>query len=405
MKNKIFIAFLLLFFSFINAEKLIIGVYDNKPLTYIENNQYKGFAVDLLKEIAKREGWSLDFKYDSFFNLLNDIYAEKIDLIIALGKNEEREKFILYPQEPFFTNWGVIYSYKKIDSLLDLKNKKIAVLKGDIYNKKIYDLIQKLGLSVEFMGFNSYDDVLKSVRNNICDAGVVNRIYSGNTYRLYKTPIVFSPIEVYYGFSKNIDESIINKIDYYLKKWKFDDNSIYAILFNKYILKNSVPSWIRDLLVFLPIVSITFFVSTLIYYFLFKKTLFNLKNKNVELDAYVHELSSANEELEENYNEIENLNVKLIHLIKTISNLKINSPSDIFYDDLLRTAILLIPEADYGSVIYINSKTNKWKFLSAYGHDFTLLKNIEYAAGHIPTDEKIKIIDNDIVENEKIEGC
>ncbi|KAF2956825.1 HD domain-containing phosphohydrolase [Marinitoga sp. 38H-ov] len=401
--KKIFLVIIILFSLSIYSQKLIVGLYDNKPLTYIDDNQYSGFAVDLLKEIAKREHWNLEFKYDTFFNLINEIYSNKIDLIIALGKNKERENFILYPKEPFFTNWGVIYSNKKIDSILDLNNKKIAVLKGDIYNNEITNLIQKMELNVEFIEFNSYDDVLKNVYNNNCDAGVVNRIYSGNTYNLYKTPIVFSPIEVYYGFSKKTKKEIIDKIDYYLKSWKFDENSPYYTLFNKYILKDSIPNWIKNLLIFLPVIAITFFASALIYYLSFKKTLSQLIIKNTKLDEYISELSSVNEELEENYNEIENLNFKLVQLMKMISNLKISNPLDIFYQDLLRTAIILIPEADYGSIIYINSKNNKWKFLSSYGHNFELLKNIEYAAGHIPTNEKIRIINHNIVENERIE--
>ncbi|MBM7559367.1 HD domain-containing phosphohydrolase [Marinitoga litoralis] len=397
----ILIIFILSFSSY--AEKLIVGVYDNKPLTYIEDNQYTGFAVDLLKEIAKREKWELDFKYDSFSNLLSDIYANNIDLIIAMGKNEERENFVIFPQEHFFTNWGIVYSNKKIDSILGLNNTKIAVLKGDIYYNKFENLSKEFEVSIEFLEFDSYDDVLKSVKNNISDAGIVNRIYSGNTYKLYKTPIVFSPLEVYYGFSKNTKKEIIDKVDNYLNTWKYDEKSPYNTLFNKYILESTIPNWIRDLLVFLPIISITFFVTALIYYLLFKKTLSNLFKKNNELDAYVNELNAVNEELEENYHEIENLNFKIIHLIKMISNLKISSPLDVFYNDLLKTAINLIPEADYGSIIYINSKNNTWKFLSAYGHDFELLKNIEYAAGHIPVKEKIRIVDNNIVENEKIE--
>ncbi|WP_459996619.1 HD domain-containing phosphohydrolase [Marinitoga arctica] len=399
----------MIFSTSIIAKTLIVGVYDNKPLVYNENGKYKGLAVDLLKEISKREKLNLKFQYDTFGDLLEKIKYNKIDIIIALGKNNDRERFIKYPREPFFTNWGIIYSNNSnIDSLLDLKNKKIAVLKNDIYythENGIKNLSKKMNLNIEFHEFNSYDEVLKAVKDKICDAGVVNRLYSNETYNLYKSPIVFLPIEVYYGFSKNTEEKIISSIDYYLNKWKKDENSIYFSLLEKYIFKEKifVPTWVRNALNLSIIIIFTLFFSSLIFYLLLKKITKKLKRKNQELDSYINELSSINEELEDNYNEIENLNFKLIQLMQMISKLKISNPLKIFYDDLLRTAINLIPEADYGSIIHINSKTNEWTFLTTYGHNFDLLKKVKYAAGHIPSTENIRMINYNIIENEKIE--
>ncbi|WGS65796.1 HD domain-containing phosphohydrolase [Marinitoga aeolica] len=408
MKKVIFIILFLIFLTLLNAENLIVGIYENKPLTYKENNEYKGLAIDLLKEIAQKENWHLKYQYDSFPNLIEKIKNNEINILIALGKTKDRELFIKYPSQPFFTNWGVIYSKdNSIDSLLDLKNKKIAVLKNDIYythENGIKNLSQKMNLNIEFHEYNSYDEVLKAVRNNICDAGVVNRLYSNNPYNLHKTPIVFLPIEVYYGFSKNIKDDIINKIDYYLNKWKNEEDSVYFSLMRKYIFKDKIliPKWVNKALNTAVIAIITLFISSLTFYILFIKVTKKLKRKNEELEAYNSELTSMNEELEESYMNMEDINFKLIKLTKIMSKLKFSSTFDEFYNDLLRTAIFLIPEADYGSIIFIDSKKNQWKFLSAYGHNFEMLKNITYAAGHTPTKEKIKIIDN-IIENEKIE--
>lgn len=407
MKKNIFIILFLTFLSFLSAENLIVGIYENKPLTYKENGEYKGLAIDLLNEIAKKENWHLTYQYDTFPNLIEKIKNNEINILIDLGKTKDRELFIKYPSQPFFTNWGIIYSKNNnIDSLLDLKNKKIAVLKNDIYythENGIKNLSKKMNLNIEFHEYNSYDEVLKAVKDNLCDAGVVNRIFN-NSYNLHKTPIVFLPIEVYYGFSKNTKDDIINKIDYYLNKWKNEEDSIYFSLMKKYLYNEKfiIPEWINKFLYFSSIVIITLFITSLIFYILFIKATKKSKGKNEELEAYNNELASMNEELEESYANIEDMNFKLIKLTKIMSKLKFSSTFEEFYNELLRTAIFLIPEADYGSIIFIDSKKNQWKFLSAYGHNSEMLKNITYAAGHTPTKEKIKIIDN-IVENERIE--
>ncbi|SHF11212.1 ABC-type amino acid transport substrate-binding protein [Marinitoga hydrogenitolerans DSM 16785] len=407
--KKLSLALIILILSTtVTAISLTVGVYDNKPLSYIEDGEYKGFAVDLIKQIAEEENWSLTFQYDTFTNLMKKIQNSNIDMIIVLGKTKKRELFIKYPSEPFFTNWGVIYSNNhNIDSILDLKNKKVAVLKDDIYfisENGIKRLSEKMNLNIKFYEFNSYSDVINAVKKHICDAGVVNRIYNVNTNDVYKTPVVFLPIEIFFGFSKNISNSIIHRIDSNLNKWKNDNSSIYYTLFQKYIFKESfIPYWIKNTLKITFIVIMVLSINSAIFYFLLKKSTKTLKKKNQELDAYNNELNAINEELEESYNNIENLNFKLIQLIKTMSKLRISSSFDEFYEELLRTAIYLIPEADYGSIIYINSSKNYWKFLSAYGHNFKLLKNISYAAGHVPLEEKIKIVNNNIIENEKIE--
>ncbi|KLO21919.1 hypothetical protein X275_07610 [Marinitoga sp. 1197] len=404
MKKFILIFFLISIFNFLYSEKLIVGVYENPPLVFKENNEYKGLAVDLLKSIAEKENWELIFQYNSFKNLLNEINNNKIDILIALGKTKERENFIVYPSESFFTNWGTIYTNNNsIDSILDLKNKKVAVLKNDIYyihENGIKNLSKKMNLNFDFYEFDSYDEVLKAVKNKSCDAGIVNRLYNGNTYNLYKTPIVFLPIEIYFGFSKNVSKNIINNVDYYLDKWKLDENSIYYSLLDKYIFKKRNTNFEKIIKLVIAIIIILLSIS-ITFYILLKNATKKLKRKNDELEAYNNEIIAMNEELEESYSNMETLNFKLLQLTKMISKLKITNSFDDFYEELLRTAIYLIPEADYGSIIFIDSN-NRWKFLSAYGHNFELLKKITFAAGHIPETENIRIIDN-IVENERLE--
>ncbi|OQY10875.1 MAG: hypothetical protein B6I29_00530, partial [Marinitoga sp. 4572_148] len=168
MLKKILLVVYFLFVICIFSQNLTVGVWNNKPLVYYENNKPMGFFVDILNNIAQKENWNLEYIYDNFDNLLNKLEEGKIDILLDIAYTPEREKRISYNSENVFTNWGVIYynSNNKINSLLDLKNKKIAVVKNDVYyigSEGIKNIIAKLHIDVEFIELNSYEEVMKYV--------------------------------------------------------------------------------------------------------------------------------------------------------------------------------------------------------------------------------------------------
>ena len=121
--------------------------------------------------------------------------------------------------------------------------------------------------------------------------------------------------------------------------------------------------------------------TALLLYFLIKRYASNLKESkeevyalNEQLTAYNEELLAMNEELDQSLNELNELNERFISMINMVSELgEKNKSDDIdFLSKLLKSAVKIVPEADYGKIYIIED--DLCKFIDAVGHDIELLK-------------------------------
>ena len=119
-----------------SSKTVRVGVYQSSPLTFIEENgKVKGFFIDILESIASKENWQIEYVHSSFPECLSNLESGRIDLLGAIAYSESRGKVFDYTYESVITNWGQMYINNKtdIESIIDLKGEKIAVLQGDIY--------------------------------------------------------------------------------------------------------------------------------------------------------------------------------------------------------------------------------------------------------------------------------
>jgi len=79
--------------------------------------------------------------------------------VIAYSK--ERSEYLDYTNQNFITEWGQIYisKGKEIESILDLKGRKIAVLQNDMHFMSLKNLTIQLGIKCRFI--EAFDDLLK----------------------------------------------------------------------------------------------------------------------------------------------------------------------------------------------------------------------------------------------------
>jgi len=82
MKLLVWISILINISTLLFVETFTVGIYDNPPLCYLENNFPKGIYVDLLSEIAKQENWKIQYKYGIW-----DEYLGRITRRFERGKN------------------------------------------------------------------------------------------------------------------------------------------------------------------------------------------------------------------------------------------------------------------------------------------------------------------------------
>jgi len=100
---------------------------------------------------------------------------------------------------------------------------------------------------------------------------------------------------------------------------------------------------------------------------------------NEQLTAYNQEIRAMNEELEQSMEETNILNQRFVDMIELVSDMENKTLLDEkeFFSDLLKHAIEIVPEADYGKICIINDN-NQCEFIDAVGHDIKILEKIKF---------------------------
>lgn len=233
-----------------------VAAFNLKPLIFIDSDKtVKGLNVDLLNIIANEQGWDLNFIPGSWNDGLQRARHQQVDLLTTVMHTEERASFLDYTQEPFFTVWSAVYALPKshLSSILSLKGKKIAIMKGDQNGKNFKQIAKQFDLKCSYLEVPSFDDVFKAVQSQTVIAGVSVNIYGMlnlNTYQLQQTPIIFSPKPIYFAVPQGTNNDILNALDATLRHWKQDETSTYYKLLNTWLTAKEasksqlLPQWV-----------------------------------------------------------------------------------------------------------------------------------------------------------------
>lgn len=222
------------------APSIRVGVYDTTPLVFVENGVAKGLFVDVLDDIAKQEGWQLQYVPGTWAENLQRLNDGEIDLLSAIAYSEERAKSFSFTKEFVILDWGVIWQRPdgSIQRVPDLANKKIAILNGDIYANGILNLLEQFQVPVKLIVKESYVDVFKAVSSMEVDAGVAGNLQDAgflDGQSAIRTPILFSPVRLTFASLKGNNEQLVPTLDDYLARMKTDKASVLNIQAKKWL--------------------------------------------------------------------------------------------------------------------------------------------------------------------------
>lgn len=225
---------LLLGWSVAGAQTSVrVGIYENAPLSFVdENGVPQGIYVDILRDIAAVNGWNINFVACDWSACLDMLQTGKIDLLGPIAYSNERAEIYDFSSEILLVNWGQIYvaSDSDIQSFLDLRNKKIAVLLNDIYYPSLQTLLDDFQAPVQYVEADNYREVLQMVSDGEVDAGLTNRFFglmNEQDFEVKKSPIVLNPIEILFAAPKGRHHDLLTAIDNRMQVLKSDPNSIY----------------------------------------------------------------------------------------------------------------------------------------------------------------------------------
>ncbi|MFK8013392.1 MAG: EAL domain-containing protein [Marinicellaceae bacterium] len=234
-------------------EEMSIGLTHAPPLIVLsENKAPDGMLVDFLKSVASRENWKIKWITGTWSDVMAKAENGEVDIMTYIAFTEERAKIFNFSTQRFVTGWGQVYSKQdaSINNILDLENKKIAVMRDDIHAKRFVKLCEEYSVNCQLIIAENYDQAFELLTEGQVEAAV-----SGSTVgisyekdlNVFRTPIMFNPSNALFAMSKSKNSKPLTTIDEYLSKWRNDPKSPYSISQLKWIdviHKNEIPKWV-----------------------------------------------------------------------------------------------------------------------------------------------------------------
>ncbi|RUO80197.1 diguanylate cyclase [Idiomarina tyrosinivorans] len=222
---------------------LRLGVYHNPPKIFLgSDGRPSGLIGDLLNKVAEAEGWQIKPVRCQWQSCLTLLKNGNIDLMPDVAMTPERRAEFFFPVEPILLSWSQIYvsANSKLSSLLDLKNKRIAVLEESVQQQYLTRLNHAFQLHYQFIRVSDFELALQAVQRGEADAAATSQFYGryqAADYDLVAAPIMFQPTELYVAANLQPSASIkqaLQRLDSYLTRWKAEQHSPYYSVLKKW---------------------------------------------------------------------------------------------------------------------------------------------------------------------------
>jgi signal transduction histidine kinase len=238
---------------------LTVGVYENEPLTYLdEDGTWAGLYPDVLDEIARREGWTLEYRGTDLSTGLTMIADGTIDMLLAVADSPDRREYAIFSQETFFANWGVVSvpDGSDIETFMDLDGKTIAVTAGNVYYSDdggLKETLDTLHVKPIYLEYASYDAAFAAVARGEADACVTNRLFADINARKSGprvSALVIRPARLAIAFPPGnaLTPTLVAAIDDNLAEMLADQDSVYYRAVDTHIFgaePREFPVWLK----------------------------------------------------------------------------------------------------------------------------------------------------------------
>ena len=143
------------------AREVRVGVYENPPKLQLgADGEPSGILGELLAEIARTEGWTLRAVPCEWQQCLEALRAGEIDVMPDVARMPEREADFDFHQTPSLFSWSQLYQRERlqIESMLDLRGRRIAVLDGSVQQGYLRQWLADSGIGFELVPVRSFDE-------------------------------------------------------------------------------------------------------------------------------------------------------------------------------------------------------------------------------------------------------
>lgn len=152
---------------------IVSGVkYDAKPFGFVDQDQeLKGFDIDLLREIAKRllgDKNKIEFRQVTSATRIPELTSSNIDIVAAtMTINEKRKRVIDFSDTYYIAGQTLLVNIDSpIESVNDLSNKTVLVVLGSTSEKNIREMVP----DAKILGFRTYTEAFSALKAGRGDA-------------------------------------------------------------------------------------------------------------------------------------------------------------------------------------------------------------------------------------------
>ena len=232
---------------------VIIAAERNLPMAAVnDRSEGEGFFMDIIRYVARNEGWELSYVSCDWARCLSMLKNREIDLLASTAYSDERAMYADFTSNGVISNWGRVYAKKgvSVDSFIQLDGKRLAVVKGDIHNISLRDMLERFNVRPTFIEVTGYKEVFEELKKGEADAGAVNRFFGflhEDEFNVSRTNLIFNPIELRFAVPKGTNRDLLATLDRYIKALKADSNSSYYKFLNhwtRFETKRAFPAWI-----------------------------------------------------------------------------------------------------------------------------------------------------------------
>ncbi len=233
-----------------------VGVYENSPKVFTDSwGHPAGLFIDIIEDIAKSEGWSLQYVSGSFAEGLARVSSGEIDLMPDVALTGDRSAKYAFHSVSVLSSWSQVYAREGsgIRSIVDLNGQRIAVLEGSVQQTSFTRMAESFSLEVTLVSEPDFAAAFDAVAQGEADAVITNRFY-GITHAkemgLEDTAIVFEPSDLYFAATLGDPKQLLGAIDRRLSDLKEDPASAYYVSLDRWVSQEvnfELPTWAQTL--------------------------------------------------------------------------------------------------------------------------------------------------------------
>lgn len=228
-----FIIWTLLFFAGqqAHAVELRVGFTPEEPLAFIDDGVERGFAVDVMNSIARKQGWTISYIPVAEQNGVQRLVNGEIDILLAIPFTYTQMESIQFTGNSLIEDWGTIYTHDlHVSNLRELGSLRIGAPLDNRYTEALKAMANRQNINYTLIQFDSYREILEKVDSGDLAAGIVNRLYGTRyspSFNVIETSIHFDPVSLRMAVANPHSVQLLEELDAALGAMKNDPASAY----------------------------------------------------------------------------------------------------------------------------------------------------------------------------------